>query len=229
MWRASSTKPEAVSSTPKRRLARAASLVISGRAMSDRSPVWMPMNRKKSKPRRSTSYTTSSAASTPMSHPPVRKVSQSISEPCVYVMLSVRPCRENTPRATPAVTTTFDPVPNSITFREGMISFRDGVQLMRVRPVYTRVGYEREWERRERDADRSQHQAGGRLPASHRRRTLRGRPPPPRRGGRRHRPQPSRPCAHHASRHRSRASPPRRARVPYLCRPHSEPRSHPHS
>src|SRR5262245_51920400 len=100
----------------------------------------MPMNRKKSKPRRSTSYTTSSAASTPMSHPPVRKVSQSISEPCVYVMSSVRPCRENTPRATPAVTTTFDPVPNSITFREGMGLLRGGVRSVRVRPVYTRVG-----------------------------------------------------------------------------------------
>src|SRR5262245_48922171 len=101
----------------------------------------MPMNRKKSKPRRSTSYTTSSAASTPMSHPPVRKVSQSISEPCVYVMSSVRPCRENTPRATPPVTTTFDPVPNSITFREG-IGLLPGLRSMRVRSVYTRVGYD---------------------------------------------------------------------------------------
>src|SRR6516164_8658264 len=133
-----------------------------------------------------------------MSQPPVRKVSQSISEPCVYLMSSVRPCRENTPRARPAVTTTFEPVPKSITFREGMGLLQARCPVgSSLASIYSR-GRARERGEARRDIDRSQHQAGGGPPSAHGQRTVRGGPPPSRPGQRRDCPQSPCPCPHRA-------------------------------
>src|SRR5438132_847696 len=55
-------------------------------------------------------------------------------------MSRVRPCRANTPRARPAVTTTLEPVPNNMTFRADIRLLHCVSRRFRTRPVYTREG-----------------------------------------------------------------------------------------